>query len=170
MVKKIYLIGFMGVGKSTVGRMLSQRLNVPLLDTDDVFADLHNGMTTGEYITAYGMERFRPEEQLALRSIAFMTQPAVIATGGGVPVYGDNLEIMRQTGVVVHIHVPLESIESRMSPEELSRRPVWATRTHEEVRKLYEERLEIYNKAHYVIDGDRKPETIVDDIFQACLP
>jgi len=166
---KIYLIGFMGVGKSTVGRLLSRQCGLPLLDTDEEFARLHQGMSTGEYITTYGLERFRPEEAYTLQQIAQSPVSAVISTGGGVPVYGNNLAIMRKSGIVIHISVPLEVIESRMSPTELARRPLWATRSPQEVRALYDERMAIYNGAHVVIDGNCPAEDCVRTIMERCL-
>ncbi len=161
----IYLIGFMGAGKSTVGRLLAKRLSYDFLDTDVVFATENSGVSTAEYIRRHGLEAFRPLEQKTLHGIASLGRNAVVATGAGVSVYADNLEVMKNSGWVVHLHTPLEAIEARMTPEELEKRPVWTKQSREALQKCYEERLLRYNQAHCTIDGTQKPETIVSELI-----
>ena len=163
--RHIYLIGFMGVGKTTVGKRLAHRLGLPFLDTDDVFADLHGGMTTGDYIRAYGEAAFRPEEQATLRHIASGAGRTVVATGGGVPTYGDHLQIMAASGVVLHLAMPLPAITARMSPEELARRPLWARKSPEELQAFFDGRQAIYNQADFILDGTKTLDQIVQDII-----
>ncbi len=163
----IYLIGFMGVGKTTVGKRLALRLGRPFLDTDDVFADLHGGMTTGEYIRTHGEAAFRPEEQATLRNVADSKTAAVVATGGGVPTYADNLQIMAASGVVFHLAVPLPAITARMSPEELARRPLWSRKSPEELQAFFDGRQAIYNQADFILDGNKPLDQIVQDIIDA---
>jgi len=162
--ERIYLIGFMGVGKTTVGQALARRLGVGFIDVDTVFASRHDGITTGEYISRFGLEVFRFEEQLTLKVIARTAGRFMVATGGGVPVFPGNLEIMKASGKVVHLSVPLEVIEARMTKEELAKRPVWSTRTREELNSLFQERLPIYNQADMVVDGAREVSAIVEEI------
>jgi len=162
--ERIYLIGFMGAGKTTVGRALAKQLGLGFLDVDTEFASRHDGLTTGEYISRFGLKVFRFEEQLTLKTIAQTAGRFVVATGGGVPVFPGNLEIMKASGQVVHLSVPLDVIEARMTKEELAKRPVWSTRSKEELASLFQERLAIYNQADFVVDGARETVAIVEDI------
>ena len=162
--ERLYIIGFMGAGKTTVGRALARRLGVGFVDVDTEFASRHDGLTTGEYIRQFGMKVFRFEEQLTLKEIAKTAGKFVVATGGGVPVFPGNLEIMKSSGLVVHLSVPLEVIEARMTNEELAKRPVWSMRTREELDRLYQERVAIYNQADLNVDGARETGGIVEDI------
>lgn len=159
----------MGAGKTTVGMLLSNRLGCGFEDTDDIFASLHDGVTTGTYIARNGLEVFRPEEQAALRFAAGKIDGAVIATGGGVPVYPGNLEIMKASGKVVHIKVPLSVISSRMDGDELSKRPVWTSSSPSELRELYESRLPFYDSADIVVDGALPAEQVVERIVEALV-
>lgn len=162
---KIYLVGFMGVGKTTIGKLLARQLNRQFLDTDDVFAELNNGMTTGEYIRTYGLDIFRPQEKAALHYLADRDLSAVIATGGGVPVYDDNMQTMKNSGLVIHLFVPLAIITSRMSPAELAKRPLWSEKSPQELQEFFNGRLAIYNQADYTIQADKSPELILQDII-----
>ena len=154
----------MGAGKTTVGKALASRLHIAFMDTDLVFARLHDGITTGEFISRFGLEIFRPEEQAALKSIAETAGPFVVATGGGVPVFHGNMEIMKSSGLVVHLNIPLDAISARMTPEELAKRPVWSSKTRQQLEDLYNERLPIYNQAHIIVDAARHTSDIVDEI------
>ena len=162
---KIYLIGFMGAGKSTVGRLLARRLGFDFMDTDDLFAQENFGTITAEYIRLHGLEAFRPLEQRTLHNVAALGRNAVIATGAGVSVYADNLEVMKGSGWVVHLHTPLEAIDARMTADELAKRPVWSQQSKESLKQCYNERLGRYNQAHCTVNGARPPEEIVSELI-----
>lgn len=161
---KIFLIGFMGAGKSTVGRLLAERLGFEYFDTDDIFRQENAGATTAEYIRRHGLAAFRPLERKALQHAAALEQDAVIATGAGVSVYADNLEVMKAAGWVVHLRTPLAVIAARMTAEELAKRPVWSQQSKASLQACYEERLNRYGQAHCTVDGARAPEEIVSEL------
>lgn len=95
----IILIGLPGVGKSTLGRAVSQRTGVPFIDLDERVESLA-GMSVKEIFTQFGEERFREYERQALQDCPGY---AIIATGGGTPCYGDNMQWMMNRGCVVHL-------------------------------------------------------------------
>lgn len=163
---KIFLIGFMGAGKSTVGRLLARRLGFDYLDTDDLFKQENAGVTTAEYIRLHGLTAFRPLERKALQHAAMLEHDAVIATGAGVSVYADNLEVMKAAGWVVHLRTPLAVIAARMTAEELAKRPVWSQQTKASLQACYEERLNRYDQAHCTVDGACAPEEIVSELVR----
>jgi 2-dehydro-3-deoxyphosphogluconate aldolase/(4S)-4-hydroxy-2-oxoglutarate aldolase len=173
MQNRIYLIGFMGAGKTTIGKKLAERLNVGFLDTDGEFALRHGGVSTGEYISRFGLTAFRFEEQLTLKDIARRSGRFVVATGGGIPVAPGNMEVMKNSGLVVHLSVPLQVIAARMTADELAKRPVWTTKSKEELDTLYNERLTVYNQADLNVDAAGDAEKIVDEIaaqIKSCFP
>lgn len=119
----IYLTGFMGSGKTTVGQGLAQALNRKFIDLDDLLErDFKSSIT--EYFQKHGETAFRKAETKALRKAA-ERQRLVVATGGGVVIRPENRELMNRTGQVVHLAASLETCRSRMSAEEVATRPLW---------------------------------------------
>lgn len=149
---RIYLTGFMGAGKTMVGRVLAQKLGCEFLDLD--YEIEH---TSGESIESIfetgGESEFRKRESDILRSID--KNPAVIATGGGCFIY--NRDWMLQNGKVVYLKVPFETLVSRIGAE--TSRPLWRN-----AKQLYEEREKIYESAHLRVDGTRDVEAVANDI------
>ncbi len=165
-MKNIYIIGFMGVGKSTLGRCYEKKYHGVCVDADDEFARLHDGITTGQYIEKFGLGKFRPEERAVLQSIADNYTRAVVLTGAGLPVYPGNLEIMKADGITIHLNLPLEEIEKRMTAEDLERRPLWRKCTKEQLLALYNQRLPIYNSADFIFDGCKPTEELSDELYR----
>jgi len=165
-MKNIFLVGFMGVGKTTIGKKLTVALNSQYVDVDDEFARLHDGVTTGQYIREHGLAAFRPEEQATLKHIIATYSGAVVATGAGLSVYPGNMEMMLENGITVHIRVPLAALSTRMTPSELAKRPVWQAQTPEGLQALFEERQPIYDRAEYSIDGTQSVEDCVKAIVE----
>lgn len=165
-MRNLYVIGFMGAGKTCFGKCLASRLGRELVDMDDEFARVHQGVTTGEYIKRHGLPAFRLEEQAVLKSMAAEFQEAIVVTGAGVPVYEGNRQIIREDGPAIHLKVPLQSILRRMTPEDLARRPLWTERTMTELEALYDERLPIYDSAEYIVNGDQPTEGAVSDFLK----
>ena len=104
----IVLIGMPGSGKTTVGGLLSAASGRPLVDTDSLIGE-RAGCTCGEYLRAHGEEAFRRLETEVLREACKRTG-CVIATGGGAVTRPENLEIMRQNGVIFHLDRPAEAL------------------------------------------------------------
>lgn len=110
-LRNIVLIGFMGTGKTSVGKRLALRLGWAFFDSDEEIEDVM-GMTVADIFSRYGEIRFRSEEKLSLRKLARLNQ-IVLATGGGAVLDQENLDTLRQTGVLITLEASPEVILQR---------------------------------------------------------
>jgi shikimate kinase len=157
----IYLLGFMGSGKSTVGAMLARELGWPFIDLDAVM-EASRGQTIREIFEQAGEPAFRRFEQAALIEVS-KTEPAVIALGGGTFVQQPNLQLIRATGgVTIWLDCPPD--ELRLRCEGLHNRPLF--RDDASFRSLLEQRLPFYRLADYQVSTEaRGPEEVVQEIL-----
>jgi shikimate kinase len=147
----IYLVGFMGCGKSTVGRALADELGWSFFDLDDEI-ESGAGSTVSEIFDSQGEEMFRAMEASALakRVRAVQSgQPQVIALGGGALMSDKNFELIMNHGVVVWLDAPFHLIEKRVAAE--SHRPL--AREPEKLRALFEIRSPRYALADYRVEA-----------------
>lgn len=137
-----------------VGRVLAQKLGWEFIDLD--YEIEH---ATGESIDSIfetgGESEFRKRESKILRSIN--KDPAVISTGGGCFIY--NHDWMLQNGKVVYLKVPFDTLVERIGAE--TSRPLWRN-----AKQLYQEREQIYESAHFQVDGARDVEQVANEILQ----
>ncbi len=112
MASNIILIGFMGAGKTVVGRRLAFRLNIPFVDIDREI-ELLVGLPVTRIFKKYGQIRFRSEEELMLSKIC-RKSPLVIATGGGAVLKSINRATMKKCGIVVWLQAETETIVERV--------------------------------------------------------
>ena len=164
----IYLIGYMGAGKTTVGRLLAERLGWHFVDLDEAFAEIH-GQTPAEYIREHGIEEFRYKEKYVVEDLAELPIDKVIyATGGGYPCWEDNMECLRELGTSVYLKWKPEHLAQRLMLTDLSTRPVLQGRTEKELLSFITPQLEarepFYMKADYVIEAPVKDIAEEDDI------
>lgn len=165
MGEHIVLIGFMGAGKSTVGRWLSRKLSRQLLDTDAMI-EARAGMTISEIFAARGEEAFRAAETEVLAGLAQRRQPVIVSTGGGMPMRAENREALRKLGSVVYLRVKPETVCERLAGD--TTRPLLAGDDRQrKVETLLAQRGPIYEKAaHLTVDADaRGPEAIAEEIL-----
>ncbi len=148
----IYITGFMGVGKSTVGKALSKLLKRPLIDMDKAISR-SSGLSIRSYFKQLGEERFRRAETELLKDIA-SNERLVVATGGGLPVNPENRAIMRSSGKVIHLDMPLDDYFRRMGNGSNLSRPKWTDR--DSVEALYNQRAPMYEDCDYTIDVSSK--------------
>ena len=111
----IFLVGYMGCGKSTLGRRLARRLGVPFIDTD-ARVEEREGATVSDLFRYEGEQRFREIEREVLDAAIAGNDSAVISTGGGLPVWGDNMARMNAAGCTVYLRRSAENIAGRLSP------------------------------------------------------
>ncbi len=163
--KLIYLVGFMGAGKSSVGMILAQQMGWPFVDLDMVI-EAGQGTTIRQIFEQAGEPFFREIERAALAEVA-RKAPAVIALGGGTFVQKPNFDLIRQThGATVWLDCPIEELWQRCSM--MDNRPLF--RDRESFFRLYEERLPYYRQAEFrIATGGRPPEEIVQEIMRLRL-
>ncbi len=134
-VRNIVLIGMPGSGKTTIGKMLSERVDKAFVDTDEMF-EQREGISAGEYIKKYGEEAFRDAESLVVKDVT-KEKSQVVATGGGSILRKENRDAMKQNGIVVYIKRELCKLAT-------NERPLSADR--KKLEKLYETRQPIYEQ------------------------
>jgi shikimate kinase len=144
---RIYLTGFMGAGKSTVGRLLAERLEVPFVDLDAEI-ERRADSSVREIFERQGEGGFRRIERECLEE-TFSVDPVVVAAGGGTFASGGNLESARANGLVVWIHPPFATIVARIGGLGKSDRPLF----HDEASalELYRRRLPSYQRADLTV-------------------
>jgi shikimate kinase len=140
----IVLIGFMGAGKSSVGRMLARMTGLPRFDTDEMVA-VRFGRTISQIFENYGEETFREAETETLRELSGKGR-AVIVTGGGIVTLPENVELLRQLGIVVLLAADEQTLFGRISRR--TSRPLLRTENpRATVTGLLEKRLPLYRNA-----------------------
>jgi len=150
----LYLVGFMGTGKTTVGRAVSARLGFPCLDSDQEI-ERQTGKTIPEIFAAQGEAEFRRLEREFIASGHPATR-AVVACGGGLVVQPGMRELLHERGVVICLHASFETIIARVGHQ--GNRPLLDVANKEErVRQLYAEREPIYRRAGTLILTDSRP-------------
>ena len=167
----VYLIGYMGAGKPTAGRMLADKLGWHFVDLDDAFREIH-GMSTADYIRTYGLEAFRKKEKYVVEDLAELPYEHVIyATGGGYPCWEDNMECLKELGTSFYIRWAPEHLAKRLSLTDLNERPVLQGRTEEDllafIAPQLEEREPYYSQADFIIDADECTEEADERIAEA---
>lgn len=164
MKSNIILIGFMGTGKTAVGKRLAALLNMEFYDTDQEVETV-TGMSITQLFHKYGEVRFVSEENLAVKRLA-QKKNCVIATGGGVVLNKDNLALLQENGILVSLSARPEIIHERVRRRN-SRPILHKGDLLENIRKLNTEREEVYQGADIHIDtSDLELADIIDKILE----
>ena len=161
----IFLIGFMGCGKSTVARQLAAKLDFPYSDTD-VMIEEKAGMTISEIFEKKGEPAFREMETALLRELKGQP-PMIISCGGGMAMRPENAALMKEAGTVVLIKASPETILERVVRND--NRPLLRGRKDiASISALMEERRERYEAAadfYVVTDNERRAEEVAEEII-----
>lgn len=152
---RIYLVGYMGAGKSTTSKRLANRLGWDAYDTDRLFEARYK-ISINDFFHKYDADLYRRlETQILHETLSF--DNAVIATGGGTPCFNDNMAWMNQHGFTVFLKISPESAVSRLSQSKV-KRPILIDKKPEElavfVMKNYAERLPYYEQAQLTFKGE----------------
>ena len=157
----IFLVGYMGCGKSTLGRRLARRLGVPFVDTD-ARVEEREGATVSDLFRYEGEERFREIEREVLDAAIAGNDSAVISTGGGLPVWGDNMARMNAAGCTVYLRRSAENIAGRLSPYGRRKRPRLQGLNDEELvafmTRDMASREPFYSRAKLILACDSLPD------------
>ncbi|SNB46186.1 shikimate kinase [Geobacter sp. DSM 9736] len=161
--KHVFLTGFMGTGKSTVGRILADRLGRRFVDLDAcIVAD--SGLSIPDIFARHGETYFRDREQEALGKLA-TKDPLVVATGGGVVLRDENRRLMRESGIVINLTASVETVVERLRHDE-GRPLLREDKSPEKVMAMLAEREQYYQDAAVRIDTTgRAPESIAEEIL-----
>lgn len=144
-MNKVYLVGFMGSGKSAIGRRLSFALKLPYYDMDREIEKQMN-MEISEIFAKYGEDYFRDLETKFLEQ--FRDEQCIISTGGGVAMREENRKIMKKTGLVFHLCASFPLIWLRIAKDK--KRPIVQRSTKEEIETLYYKRRKLYYQAAHI--------------------
>lgn len=147
----IVLIGFMGAGKSTIGRMLAKELGWTFMDTDRMIEEV-TGYKIADLFKKFGEVRFRSEERLVVKRVGSENN-TVISTGGGTFLDPHNRDLLKQKGIIIHLYVELEAALSRVKNR--AERPL-LMKSKEDIEALWKNRMEIYDQADLTVDTTNK--------------
>ena len=148
----IFLVGMAGAGKTSLGRRLAQSLNMRFVDTDQRVCERMGLTSVNEIYARFGEEFFRNAETGALIELAGQS-PCIVSTGGGICNVPENVAIMKNHGVIIHIDRPLDQILSDIKTD---RRPTLAGGSREDVVDEYNRQIGFYRAAaDYRLDNGK---------------
>lgn len=154
MKERIYLVGFMGAGKTTVGKQLARQLNYRFIDMDDFF-EMKYKINIHTFFDKYDEELFRSLEHERLIK-TFDMKNVVVATGGGTPCYFNGIEKMNEYGASVYLEMSSAALAKRLMDSKTIR-PLVRGKSGDELQSYIDnkldERLQFYKKARLIIDG-----------------
>ena len=141
---KIFLIGFMGSGKTHWGHRLGAKLNLPFYDLDTVITE-HEKKSVAEIFADKGEEYFRYQEKDTLENITTEQESFILSCGGGTPCFFNNIEFMKKNGKVIWLNTSIDMLTQRLRKERMSR-PLISEVDDEDlrryiIRKLSERRM-----------------------------
>lgn len=161
---RIYLVGYMGSGKSTLGRHLAHQTGMSFIDLDK-YIEERNCRSVSQIFALEGETAFREKEHKALLEISEFDN-IVVATGGGAPCFFDNMDRMNQTGITLFLDIETQVIAKRLTSSK-TERPLIKGKSRQELIDFIHKNLEIrrpfYEKSHFRITGpDLNTEAILE--------
>ena len=162
----IYLIGFMGCGKTTLGKKISKKSNKIFLDMDAEI-EKNTQLSVADIFLQHGEGYFRELENKLLTTI--VAQNYIVSTGGGVPCFLNNMEIMKASGLTVFINLPSKTLVSRLLNEK-DKRPLIQNTAPEnlltEIEERLNQRLPYYQQAHIIFNPlQQSEEELIEQIM-----
>lgn len=164
-MKNLILTGFMASGKTTIGKIAAQLLQFTFIDTDE-FIEKKEARTINAIFEKNGEQYFRRIETQILQELA-SSQNTVIATGGGVILHPENIDILRKNGIIFNLAPDFCVIQNRL--EEASRtRPLLKNQDIKQIKKRFDDRKPLYENCdeQMVIHGDKTPAQYADELVR----
>ena len=159
--KRIYLIGFMGAGKTTIGRRLAKKLGWKFIDLDEEI-ERREGRPVAEIFRQDGESHFRNLERLCLKDLSTTSRQAVVALGGGAFINAENRDVAEKSGLTVWLKVSFDNVADRVKTD--GTRPKFVDKVQAE--QLYREREPFYALAKvHVATDDETPDSAADEII-----
>lgn len=164
---RVYLLGYMYSGKSTLGRLLASRLGYTFMDTDQAIEEKYR-LTIPLFFSRYGEAAFRIVERQMLQSTAALDD-TVIALGGGTPCNDDNIAFIKDHGVAIYMEMSVEEIMER-AMRSRKQRPLLTHLSTEERHKIVEsqlrEREAYYRQAHHTVHAALPQEQLLEKLVE----
>ena len=162
--RKVFLIGYMASGKSTIGKKIAEHLNLSFLDTD-TFIEKKTGLQIHEIVKEKSWDYFRALETEVIETACDPFQ--IISTGGGMPCSDSAISIMKSMGLVVYLRCSEATLFDRLSQATQIRPSLiglskTALKSH--ISKQLEERSHYYNQADYILDADQEVDVIMESL------
>jgi shikimate kinase len=161
---RIYLLGFMGCGKSTLGKKLAKHSGFQFIDMDN-YIEERNYKTVPRIFAEEGEDQFRKKERKALEELSEFND-VIIATGGGAPCFFDNIELMNKTGITIYLNIAPEILAARLTNSK-TERPLIKGKPDSELLEYINETLEkrnkFYKKARFQITD---PDISMDEVIK----
>lgn len=169
-MKNIFLIGYMGCGKSSLGRKLAKAGGMEFMDMDSII-EQREGASISDIFHYQGEEYFRDAERALIEELGTAEGDMVISTGGGAPAWQNNMELMNSLGATIYLRRTAQQIASRLSPHGRQKRPKLRGLNDEELVAFMTtnmaEREPFYSKAKYCVDcAERSDAELIDYILQ----
>ena len=166
---KIYITGFMGCGKTTYGKSLSEILNIPFFDLDDCIAK-ECGKSISQLFSDDGESVFRRYELFILHRITLQNKNFVLATGGGTPCFSDNMKFMNLHGTTVYLKCTVDELYENIllsNPNRPLLQGKSGNELHQHISQLLAAREAFYNQAKIILEShEHKPARIAEIISE----
>ena len=154
----------MGSGKTSLGKLLARKLKFEFSDSDLLIEEQEKS-SIQEIFSSKGESYFREKEHEVLLELGENNQPTIFSTGGGMPLFNDNLSLMKKKGLVVFLDVPIGMLYFRLKND--SKRPLLASQVNllDYIETTLNERIPVYQQADFTVNGSLNKSNLVEEII-----
>lgn len=170
-MKRVILVGFMGCGKSTLGKKLAAQLNIPFIDSDTEIEE-HFGKSIGEIFAEHGESQFRELETEYIEALD-LRDDFVLSTGGGMPCFDNNMDLLNEIGTTFYMERSAKELTHRLINAK-KKRPLIEGMSEEELLSFVEDKLlvreEYYKKASIVLGREEQTPNAIQNYLHHLQP